>query len=329
MPSGKLEPLSDLCTPWCIRVAATLHIANHISAGTNQINALAEAAGCNPGALHHVLGHLVSKGIFEETAAGQFALNEIAQELLDPSVQISLDMDGLGSRVAGAWSTLLSYVRTGNPAYQELFGLPFWEDLEAHPQIRESFDALMGTAGHGIPDPKFEISGGWDLVRTVVDVGGGTGSMLAEILRLRPWIHGILVDLPKTVARSKDVFSAAGVVERVTLMGQSFFDPLPGGADLYLLRGILNDWPDQEAETILRRCSEAAFPAGRIVVLKSVGGDDVTKDIYIETLLLGGWHRTITEFTDLARRSGLDVSTVGQNLSGDYIVECRPINRCS
>src|SRR5207245_3525887 len=120
---------------------------------------------------------------------------------------------GIGGRMAYAWGTLLTYVRTGAPAYHELFGLPFWEDLAAHPDIAASFDALMGPAGHGTPKPEFPITGGWESVRTVVDVGGGTGAMLAEILRARPEIHGTLVDLPGTVARSAETFAAAGVAD--------------------------------------------------------------------------------------------------------------------
>src|SRR4029077_13699258 len=103
------------------------------------------------------------------------------------------------------------------------FGKPFWEDLQAHPQIAESFDALMGP-GHGTADPDVLISG-WDSVRTAVDVGGGTGSLLAEILRAHPGVRGTLVDLPATVARSRAVFQAAGVADRATAVGQSFFDP--------------------------------------------------------------------------------------------------------
>ncbi len=91
-----------------------------------------------------------------------------------------------------------------------------------------------------------------------------------QILRARPHLHGTLVDLPRTVARSGEIFQAAGVAERATTVGQSFFDPLPAGADLYLLTGMLNDWPDREATAILSRCAEAARPAGRVVVLKSV-----------------------------------------------------------
>jgi precorrin-6B methylase 2 len=177
--------------------------------------------------------------------------------------------------------------------------------------------------GHGTPNPTFDIIGGWESVRTVVDVGGGTGAMLAEILRTRPKLQGILVDLPKTVARAAEIFEAAGVTERATTVGQSFFDPLPAEADLYLLRGILNDWPDREAIAILRRCAEAARPTGRVVVLKSVGPDDVSSGLSIEMVLVGGKHRTVTEFREFAQQAGLVVSAAGQQPAGYFVVECR------
>jgi hypothetical protein len=327
MPEQKkasLWELTDLSTPWCVHVVATLHIAEHIAAGVDQIADLARAANCNPIALHQVLGHLVTKGVFEETAPGQFALNEAARDLLDPAIRLGLDLDGIGGRMAYAWGTLLGYVRTGAPAYQELFGLPFFEDLATHPQLAASFDALIGPLGHGAPDGDFQISSGWESVRTVMDVGGGTGAMLAQVLRAHPGIRGILVDQPGTVARSAEIFQAAGMNELVTAVGQSFFDPLPAGADIYLLRGILNDWPDREALAILRRCAEAAHPAGRVVVLKSVGSDEMPKDITIEAVLLGGRHRTLTEFTELARKAGLEVIAAAQQPSGYFVVECRP-----
>jgi 2,7-dihydroxy-5-methyl-1-naphthoate 7-O-methyltransferase len=143
----------------------------------------------------------VSWNVFEEPAPGRFALNETAKELLDPGQRLGLDLEGIGGRCAHAWSTLLTVVRTGKPAYREIFGLPFWEGLAAHPEIAASFDLLMGPTGHGAPNPEFQITGGWTSVRTVVDVGGGTGALLAAILRARPEIRGILADLPRTVTR--------------------------------------------------------------------------------------------------------------------------------
>jgi 2,7-dihydroxy-5-methyl-1-naphthoate 7-O-methyltransferase len=320
-----LWELSDLCTPWCVHVVATLRIADYIAAGIDHIADLASTVGCDPDALHQCLGHLIGKGVFEETAPGQFALNEAARDLLDPTLQLSLDIDGIGGRMAYAWGTLLAYVRTGAPAYREVFGRPFFEDLAVHPQIAAAFDALIGPAGHGIPNPEFQITGGWELVGSVVDVGGGTGAMLAEILRIHSEIQGILVDQAQTVARSAQITQAAGVTDRVTAVGQSFFDPLPAGADLYLLRGILNDWPDREALAILRRCTEAAQPSGRVVILKSVVPDGSPKDLTIEMVLLGGKQRTLTEFSALARQAGLEVTAAGSQPSGYFVVECRPI----
>jgi 2,7-dihydroxy-5-methyl-1-naphthoate 7-O-methyltransferase len=319
-----LGALSDLCTPWCIHVVATLRIAEHIAAGCAEIDQLAAAAGCDSDSLHAVLGHLVGKGVFQEPAPGRFALNEAARGLLDPSQQLSLDLDGIGGRFAYAWGTLLTYVRTGKPGYHQVFGLPFWEDLDANPNIAASFDALIGPTGHGDPSPEFQLSAGWDQVRTIIDVGGGTGAMLAQILRARPAIHGTLVDLPRTIARSAEIFLAAGVAERVTTVGQSFFDLLPAGADLYLLRGILNDWPDPEAIAILSRCAEAARPTGRVVVLKGIVPDEAPRDLSIEMVLVGGKRRTVAEFEKLARAAGLEVLAAERQASGYFVAECRP-----
>ena len=318
-----LGALSDLCTPWCVHVVATLRIADHIAAGMSKVEDLAAATGCDCHVLHCVLGHLVSKGVFEEPDSGRFALNEAARGLLEPGMLIGLDLNDLGGRLAHPWGTLLEYVRTGKPAYHEVFGRTFWEDLDEHPKIAASFDAIIGPMGHGTPNADFEITGGWDAVRRVVDVGGGTGAMLAEVVRAHPQIKGTLVDLPRTVARSEELFRAAGVAERATAVGQSFFDPLPPGADLYLLRGILNDWPDQATVEILTRCAEAARPNGRVVVLKSVGRDDAPKRLMIEMVLCGGKHRTVAEFRELARESGLQVVAAGQQASY-FVVECRP-----
>ncbi|MEO6891476.1 MAG: methyltransferase [Ktedonobacteraceae bacterium] len=321
---ANLSALSNLCTPWCIHVVATLRIAERLAAGTTDITTLAQEAGCDPDFLQRVLRHVVGKGVFEEPASGRFVLNDAARGLLDPALHLGLDLTGIGGRMAYAWGSLLSAVRTGASAYHEIFGLPFWEDLEAHPDIAASFDAMIGPSGHGTPDPEVLVTGGWERVKTVVDVGGGTGALLAEILRTRPEIQGILVDLPRTVARAGPIFLAAGVSERVRTVGQSFFDPLPVGADLYILKSILNDWPDREARLILSRCAEAARPGGRLVILGGVSPDDRTPSLSPEMVLLGGKDRTPSEFRELAAQAGLEVQATGRIPSGRFAVECRP-----
>ncbi len=318
--------LSDLATPWCLRVAATLRVADHIESGINQIDDLALAAGVDTDLLHRVLTHLVQQGVFEEPYDDRFVLNEPARALLDGPLRVGLDLDGIGGRLALAWNGLLSQVRTGKPAYREIFGLPFWEDLDANPEIGASFDDLMGPAGHGAPDPEVLVNGNWENVRTIVDVGGGIGALLSAILRTHPGLHGTLVDFPRTVARSAEQFEAAGVADRATSVGQSFFDPLPRHGDLYLLNRVLNDWPDPEALAILRRCAEALAPAGRVVVVGGISPDEQSTGLSIETVLVGGKHRSLTRFRELARRAGLEVQSTGYQPSGRFIVECRALS---
>ena len=314
-----LDQMLDLATPWCLMVAATLGLPDLIAAGHHDIADLAAAAGCDRDALHAVLGHLVSKGVFQEQAPGRFATNRAAERLKNRF----LNLDGFGGRMAHTWGTLLDYVRTGQPAYQKVFGRPFWEDLAAHPAIAADFDALMGPAGHGTPDYDIELAGGWDAIRTMVDVGGGTGAMLASLLRRHPHVHGILVDLPGTIAR------AGERTEKITLRGQSFFDPLPAGADLYLLKSVLNDWPDQETVAILRNCAQAAQakPTGTIAVLGGVAPDDAPRALGIDMLVAGGKTSTISQFTELASQAGLDIIAARTQASGRYVVECRPHGR--
>ncbi len=320
-----LWALSDLSTPWCVLVAATLRVAEHIQAGSGGIRELAKACGADAAYLERVLRHLVSKGVFEEPAPGRFALNDMARSLLDESVRIGLDLDGIGGRMAHAWGTLLSAVRSGRPKYNEAFGLPFWEDLDANPEVAADFDALLGPVGHGTPDAEVLLDpGGWRDVRTVVDVGGGTGALLAEVLKAHAEVRGILVDLPRTVARSRKIFEAAGVAGRVSVAGQSFFDPLPAGGDLYLVKSVLSDWPDREAAAILARCAEAARPSGRVVVVNGVNAGEVASPELLMLVLVGGKDRTLPEFRALAGTAGLEVRASGRLPNGRFVVECRP-----
>src|SRR5690349_783513 len=183
--------LADLATPWSVHVVVTLRVAEHIKGGAKRIDDIARLCGAHAESLHRVLRHLAAKGLFEETAPGEFALNDAARELLDPGAFYGCNLDGFGSRMAGAWAGLLESVRTGRPAYHKIFGLPYWDDLAAHPEIAADFDQLMSTPGHGTPDADVLPSGDWDQVRTVVDAGGGTGALLAEVLRAHPHVRGI------------------------------------------------------------------------------------------------------------------------------------------
>ena len=321
--AADLGRMLDLATPWCLHVAATLRIAEHISAGHTGIAELAAATGCDRDALHAVLGHLVSKGVFTEESPGRFGCNRAAEQLAESSF---LDLDGIGGRMAHTWGTLLDYVRTGQPAYQQVFGRPFWEDLAAHPQIAAEFDALMGPAGHGIPDFDIELServGPHPHRRRCRRRDRGHAGLAAPAPPSdkrhprRPPGHGGQGRRGSSTASE----SPAGW----TVKGQSFFDPLPAGADLYVLKSVLNDWADEPTVAILRRCAEAARrQTAAVAILGGVSADETPRSLGIDMLVAGGKTSTLTQFTELARRAGLEVVAARTQPSGRFVVECRP-----
>jgi 2,7-dihydroxy-5-methyl-1-naphthoate 7-O-methyltransferase len=302
-------------------VAASLHLAAEIAAGTDEIGALAGSTGCGRDALWALLGHLVGRGVFVEPEPGRFALNDTARQLLDPSAQF-LELDGIGGRMARIWETLPFYVRSGRSGYAELFGRPFWDDLAANPQLGASFHALMGPEGHPASRTEVEITNGWGGVGHIVDVGGGTGSLLKALLLALPETRGTLVELPQTAARAAESFRRAGLDDRVTVCAQSFFEPLPPDGDVYLLWKVLNDWPGAETEAILRRCAEAAGPLGTVVINGGVAGDHEPRRLTVDMVIAGGSTTGITPFRELALRSGRVVVAAAPQAAG-FIVECR------
>ena len=117
------------------------------------------------------------------------------------------------------------------------------------------------------------------------------------------------------------MFQAAGVADRATVAAQSFFDPLPAGRDLYLMKNVLADWPDAEARTLLRRCAEAG---GRLVVIGGVTPEETASPELLMMVLVGGKSRTLSQFRTMAADAGLAVHATGRQPSGRFLVECRP-----
>jgi hypothetical protein len=315
-----MDDLMDLMTPWCVHTVATLGIARHLDAGSAEIGPLATAAGCDERALHNVLGHLATKGVFTEPSPGRFALTDAGRSLLGMPF---LDLNGIGGRFAGAWETIPAYVRTGRPAYAEKFGRPFWDDLAADRTLAASFDALMGGR-LGADAPRIAAAYPWGTLGHVVDVGGGNATLLIAILRAHDGLRGTVVDLAGPVAGAQQAIAAAGLADRAGAQAGSFFDALPAGAGGYLLSGVLHDWDDEDAARILQRCADAAADTGRVLVVEDAAGGalDTAGDLRM-LCYVRGRDRTLEQLAELAKSTGLQVGSVVPAGSRS-IVELRP-----
>ncbi len=323
-----LGPLMDLVTPMALRVAATLRIADLIGDDVAAVETLAEKSGTDPDALARLLRHLVAQGIFREPEPGRFAGGGLARLLRSEhpaGMRGWLDLDGFGGRMDLAFTGLLHTVRTGRPAWESVFGSPFWRYLDTNPRIAAEFDAVMATGPEYLADAVGAYD--WSSAAHLVDVGGGTGALLAEIMRGNPRARGTLVDLPETARRGAEYLAEQGFADRSEVVGQSFFDPLPAGADVYVLARVLHDWPDEDALAIVRRCADAAGERGRIVIVEGSGHPDRDPAGFAEMnlrmlVLAGGRERTLADFEALAGAAGLRVLRWHITPLGRMCVEC-------
>jgi len=327
MPGEQLDlfSLSDLTTPWALRVAAMLRIADLIAQGATGVDELAGKAGVDSRALGRLLRHLTCRGVFGEPEPGIFTLTEAGVQLQDShpgGLRAWLDPEGAGGRMDEAMSAMLAAVRTGEPSYALAHGRGLWDDLAADPEVAASFDRLMTIKSSWLIA---DVVNGydWSSVGHVVDVGGGAGLLLIEVLRAHEGMIGTLVEQAATAARARDAIAAAGLTDRCEAVASNFFDPLPTGGDLYVLWNILHDWADAEAAAILRRCAEAAGDAGRVLVIE-FGEQAVHQFTSMDLLMLvvvGGRERTVEEFTALAASVGLTVTSATPTPAGLSLIE--------
>ena len=238
-------------------IAADLGVAGSLAGGSRPVAELAGAAGVDADALRRVLRALASDGVFAEEEPGVFRNTE-ASELLATS-----GWGEFASLFGGIWYRAVGELNaSGRPTFPELFGMDFWSWLAEHPREREQFDVAMAQG----QDTRFERLAklGWRGNEMIVDVGGGSGSLLIEFLDERPDMHGIVFDLPETV-RDESAFG-----DRIEFVAGSFFESVPEGGDVYLLATILHDWDDENATRIMQTIRAAAAPDARLIVLDAV-----------------------------------------------------------
>jgi len=317
--------LAMLCATWTAQacsVFAVLGLPDRMAAGSRTTAELATAADLDPMALRRLLAALADAGVLRQTSAGEFELSQIG-EYLRSDVPGSVHATAVlyGAEVYQSFGGLLDTVRTGRPAFNDQFDQPFFEYLNGNPRLAASFNAAMSAA----PDPQPPDAHLFDGARTMVDVGGGDGGLLAEVLGRHPEMHGVLIELPEAAARARDRLAEAGVLDRVQITAGSFFDYVPGGGDMYLLRRVLHNWSDENARRVLARVRAAMRADARLLVLEellpaapeafsaSAGVWAAPRKRVVDLLMLvlmEGRDRTADEYTTLLLDSGFAVKNV-------------------
>jgi precorrin-6B methylase 2 len=253
----------------------------------------------DPDTLHRLLRALASDGVFRETEPGVFEHTEESRRLLGPGWS---EFAHLFGGVFFEATTELDASTSESP-FEGRFGSGFWEWLAQHPAERAAFDAAMAGERDRAADRLAALE--WREGEVVVDVGGGNGALLVELIQLRPELRGIVLDLPETVR------DEAALGDRIEFVEGSFFESVPEG-DAYVLSGILHDWPDEDAARILRTIRAAAPPHARLLINESVidPGNDAAAAKWLDLLMLvlaGGRERDEEQWRALLEGAGWEL----------------------
>jgi hypothetical protein len=302
-------------TTQMVYVAAKLKLADLVAAGPKTAEELAKPTGTHAPSLYRLLRGLASMGVFVEDTSGRFALTPVAECLRSdvPGSQWALAVMS-GEEHYKAWGELLYSVQTGKIAFDKLFGMPCFDFLSQNLEQAKVFDlAMVGVHGRetSAMTDAYDFSG----CRVLADVGGGNGSLLTSVLKKHSGLRGILYDLPGVVQRAKADLAAAGVADRCEVIGGSFFESIPPGADAYLMRHIIHDWDDEKSTTILRNIHKAMSGDAKLLLVEGVipPGNDPSFGKLLDLTMLtipGGKERTEAEYRTLFRTAGFELTRI-------------------
>ena len=281
-----------------VALVSDLGVADALADGPRPVSKLAKQTGADEGSLYRILRALASEGVFAEEEPGVFRNTE-ASELL----RREGGWDDFPHLFGGVWYRAVGELAAdGRAPFEDVFGRDFWSWLAAHPDERAAFDRAMQEGTERRTDRLEAVE--WRGDETVVDVRGGNGAFLVELLRRQPGLRGIVLDLPETV-RDETAFG-----ERIEFVPGSFFEHVPPG-DVYVLAGVLHNWDDERAAAILRIVAAAAPAGARLLILDSVvpPGNEPGGAKWLDVLMLAlltGRERTEAEWRELLAAGGFE-----------------------
>jgi hypothetical protein len=305
-----------------LSVAARLRIPDLVADGPKSSDDLAAATDTDPPSLYRLLRAMAYLGLLEETAPHRFGLTDMGALLRSdvPDSMWATTQLFCGEHVWRAWGDLMAGVQTGRPSHERgIVAEPFVEFAE-DPERSRSFNQAM-SEGTRQAAPGIIEAHDFGRFRTLVDVGGGDGTLLAAILAATPGLRGVLFDTAAGLAEAHDRLSAAGVEDRCEVVAGDFFESVPDGADAYLMKSVIHDWDDERCVTILKNCRQAMNDGGRVLMVEPVlppvakpsfGRLGVVMSDLNMLLNTGGKERTEDEFAALLRVAGFELAAVSR-----------------
>jgi hypothetical protein len=300
----------------CVYAVAELGIADLLAEGRVSSSELARATGSHEPSLYRVLRMLAALGVFEEHDSRSFRLTAVGERLRrDAPMSMRLwatFREALGG--VRSFEHILETVRTGKPGFDIEFGPGVFEFVSQHPQAAAVHDAAMSERT-AVLAPSVAERYDFSDVRTLVDVGGGKGTLLAEILRRHRHLHGILLEIPPVAARAGAVLDEIDA-DRWEVVAGDFFEQVPAGADCYVMANVLHDWDDSRSIQILSNCCQSMAPGARVLIVERLipedGSDPVPtllSDINM-LVITGGQERTNAEYGRLLEAAGLRLGKI-------------------
>lgn len=296
-----------------VYVAARLGIADCLAAGPMDSFQLAAACDCDAAALHHLLLALVACEVLSQDESERFVLTDAGQALRADAPRSARQLILLyGSPpVWQAWAYLQNSVETATTAFSAAHGMGAFEYCAANPAMARVFHGAMAQETSVIPEQLIKCHD-FTGTRSVADIGGGNGTLLAGVLSLLPGVRGILVDTGHGLVGAQEVVARAGVADRCEIVEADFFTEVPR-ADAYILKSIVHDWDDRDAIRLLGTCRRAMSDGGRLLLIERLLPSRVpmaydplmVRNLLNMPTIIGGRERTNSDLARLLADAGL------------------------
>ena len=293
--------------------ACELKLPDLLADGPRTVHDLAATTDTHERSLLRLLRGLAAWGLVKQLPDDRFEATALADSFRSDRPGLRAATLSQNREGYAAWAHLMYSLRTGEPAFEHVFGKSPWAVAAENPEGAALFNASMFEQTNRIGAA---VAAGYDLtgVATAVDVGGGNGALLTALLKARPDLKGILFDLPTGLVGARERLEAAGIAGRITIVEGNFFDSVPSDGDVYLLKSIVHDWDDAHAIDILKTCRQAMRPGARLVLVERILPDHVDQtpesigafmlDLHM-MVVLGGRERTAAEYGELFASAGL------------------------